>query len=367
MGAGVIDPATGTLYVNSASPLGHQIFALSVLDGSTRANFPVNVTAALSKQGKTLLPYYQYQRGGLQFFSGKVVAAYGLNNCDYPGGYHGTVIEVDPSTAQVVADWQSRSPGAGIWGQGGITSDGVSLFVATGNAKPVGMVYGDSESVIRFGPDLSYSASPSDFYAPANWKTLDKNDTDLGGTAPVSVEVPTGTGKYVPLIVGFGKDGNAYILNRAYLGGVGGQAVITPVSDYPIISAPAVLNTPNAVILYIPAHFAGKNNLTAIKLSYDKAVKVSILWRANYDGQFAPGTPIITTTDGVSSPIVWSIYGGSGENGIVGTDALTGKTIVVRRKALVDPSTFLSMIAVDNHIWVVSNYQLSRFTITTAP
>src|SRR4029077_345876 len=93
-----------------------------------------------------------------------------------------------------------------------------NTFVVTGNTFDSGSIWHGSEAVIRLQPGPVFSGSPTDYWAPTNWQSLDSGDTDLGGSGAILVDVPGATPS--ALVVALGKDGNAYLLNRNNLGGV---------------------------------------------------------------------------------------------------------------------------------------------------
>jgi hypothetical protein len=47
------------------------------------------------------------------------------------------------------------------------------------------------------------------YFAPSDWKKLDENDEDLGGTNPIPLDVPAPNGSTQALILALGKDRNA--------------------------------------------------------------------------------------------------------------------------------------------------------------
>ena len=65
-----------------------------------------------------------------------------------------------------------------------------------------------------------FTGNPTDFWAPANWQSLDNSDTDLGGCSAILIDVPGATPSQ--LVLALGKDGNAYLVDRNNLGGVAG-------------------------------------------------------------------------------------------------------------------------------------------------
>ena len=119
---------------------------------------------------------------------------------------------------QVLGAWITRASKGGIWAPAGLSEADGSLYFATGNTEGA-RAWGDGEGVFRVGPDLAHPVGPPDFFAPSNWKQLDDDDLDLSGVTPLPLAVP---GSPIPLMLALGKDGNAYLLDRASLGGIGG-------------------------------------------------------------------------------------------------------------------------------------------------
>jgi len=150
------------------------------------------------------------------------------------GQYRGFVLGISLSDPRTIRSWAARARGGGIWAPGGVSTDGTSLFVATGNTFGT-RTWSDGEAVIRLAPDLHRSDDKRDFFAPTNWAALDARDVDLGGSNPLPLEVSGGS---QPLILALGKDGKAYLLDRNNLGGIGGQLAMETVSDRAIITAP---------------------------------------------------------------------------------------------------------------------------------
>jgi hypothetical protein len=103
---------------------------------------------------------------------------------------------------EIVA-WATPARGGGIWAPGGVTTDGKSLFVATGNTFGAS-TWAGGEAVIRLSPELKPSVDRRDFFTPENWRELDRQDADLGGTNPVLVDIPGG-GARQAFILALGK------------------------------------------------------------------------------------------------------------------------------------------------------------------
>jgi hypothetical protein len=100
---------------------------------------------------------------------------------------------------------------AGLWAPSGPAVDANGdLFVVTGNGEPT-TTFDHSDSVVHLNPDMQ----ESDYFAPRNWQDLSAGDVDLGSTGVSLI----GGGQALVA----GKDGIAYLLNTAHLGGIGGQ------------------------------------------------------------------------------------------------------------------------------------------------
>ena len=84
------------------------------------------------------------------------------------------------------------------------------MFVVTGNTFNTGGNWSGGEAMIRLQAGPIFSGSPTNYWAPANWLSLDNGDTDLGGCGAVLIDVPGATPSQLALALG--KDGNAYLL-----------------------------------------------------------------------------------------------------------------------------------------------------------
>jgi hypothetical protein len=342
-GTPVIDFASRTLFFDAmTSPDGgttkhHQLFALSVDTGAPQTGWPVDVGATAKSGTTTFNATSQGQRGGLAIVDGTLYAAYGglYGDCSV---YHGWVVAVPIATPTTVSAWATSLNGGGIWSPGGVSYDGANVYVATGNtfnAVSSGgtYVWGGGEAILRFATGSTIGA-PSSYFSPTNWHDLDNADQDLGST-PVFISLvgaPGSTPNQVAL--SFGKDGNAYLVDPANLGGVGkafgaaGPSYSSGmVATDQIITAPAVYTTATATYVAYQADGAlctgGSGDLATVKITPGTPPTVTGSWCANVNGG---GAPIVTTTDGHSEAIVWGIGAGGG-NLLLGFDGDTGATV----------------------------------------
>jgi outer membrane protein assembly factor BamB len=365
-GTPVIDPASGTLYLDASTLQSgnlprHMIYALSLSNGAVRANWPLNVDTAMATRHATFSSEIQGQRSALQFFKGKLYITYAGRSGDC-GNYRGVVIEVTPSAAPTISsDWETRALRGGIWSQGGVTSDTISLFVTTGNTSGA-TDWGDGEAVIRLLPGLAHSSKAKDYFSPANWKTLDNEDADLGGTAAVPFTVPTSSGTEGRLL-GLGKDGRAYLLNSANLAGIGHAMKSIQVSNSRIITAPAVYEAPSGTFVAftnlagLQANCSG-TSLTALKVTSDASKPISTAWCQPLNGS---GAPIVTTTNGAANPIFW-VTGAENDNQLHGFNALNGKVVFSGTgTTMTGLHRYGTLIAANHHLYVAADNAVYSF------
>lgn len=327
-GTPVIDPAAGVLYLDALTKTGkgarHLLYALSLADGSVLANWPLDVETAIKKKGATFSSSTQGERSALLFWNNRLFVSYGGNFGDC-GSYRGTVIQVRTDKPAIEAYWQTRANGGGIWAQGGAAGDGSYLYVTTGNTFGAND-WSDGEGVIRLKLGLAHSNKAKDYFAPSNWKDLDNEDADLGGTEALPLNVAIAGSKPARRLIALGKDGNAYLLDRGNLGGIGGQIAVSQVANGAIRTGPAVYQTGSATMVAFSSsgssHCSG-SNITMLNILSSGSSPIQFAWCTNYSGN---GSPIVTTTDGTLNAIVW-VAGAEGDNELHGFNALNGNVV----------------------------------------
>ena len=249
-GTPVIDETTEAIYldamVDGASGPRHLVFALALKDGSHLPGWPVDVADVIAKQGQEFVPRDQNQRGALAILDGMVYVPFGGHYGDC-GHYRGFVVGISLSDPRTIRSWETRGHGGGIWAPGGISTDGKSLFVATGNTLGAAS-WSDGEAILRLAPDLNRSSDKRDFFAPSDWQALDASDADLGGSNPLPLDIPTESGSQA-LILALGKNGKAYLLDRNDLGGIGGSLAVEIIASRAIITAPAAYPAADGVFV----------------------------------------------------------------------------------------------------------------------
>lgn len=220
-GTPVIDPATNRIYavgaVSAAGAIQHELFALNLSSGQPIAGFPINVDPPSLPEADRV---NQLQRAGLALDGGRILIGYGGNNGDC-ATYWGWVVSAPTNGTTALTDFQADA-GAGhhagaVWASGNAPAVDAAgnAFIATGNGSgntsTTDPDFGDA--VVK----LNAAASPPlDWWAPTNWRTLDRTDADLGSSMPTLL--PRG------FLFQSGKDGNGYIVNGAHLGNVSAPA-----------------------------------------------------------------------------------------------------------------------------------------------
>lgn len=333
IGTPVIDPATNTLYVVSkskttgtnctpATSCFQRLHALSLIDGSEKFGGPADITSSVSVPGTgdgssggnvTFNTLRQNQRPGLALLNGVVYVAWASHGDNTP--YHGWVIGFDKLTLARVATFNANPNGsdAGIWMSGGAPAADASgnLYFLTGNgtfdANTGGLDYGDSTVKLSTSGGLAVAG----YFTPADQLTLEGNDTDHGaGGAAILVDQPA-TAPHQHLMIGGGKEGFLFLLDRDNMGGYGGS--VSPADSNavqklsvvnPIFSTGAFFN--NA--LYI----AGSGGHLKSFAFNTTTGQFNATQTSQSPGMFGfPGaTPSVSaarTSTGTSNGIVWAI------------------------------------------------------------
>jgi hypothetical protein len=361
-GTPVIDDATQSVYLDAAiadaSGPRHRIFALSLKDGSPMPGWPIDVADALRGAPQPFNSRDQNERGALTIVNGMLYVPFGGHFGDC-GDYHGWVVGVSLSDRSKVIGWSTRARGGGIWAPGGISAVGHSLFVATVNTFGASS-WNDGEAVFRFAPDLHRTSDKRDYFAPPDWRVLDQRDLDLGGTAPLPLVIGNQA-----FILALGKDGRAYLLDQNNLGGIGGSLASQVISQQPLRTAPAAYSIAGStpVALHGPGVScpapASDHQLTVLKISVGNGPTITKAWCGKVSGA---GSPIVTTSDGSSDPVVWML-GAEGDNRLHGFKGDTGEPLFPAGAgpAMVGLHHFQTLIATRDRLYVGADGQIYAF------
>jgi hypothetical protein len=342
IGTPVIDLPSRTIFADALVQLGansyhHRIFALALDTGAVKSGWPVDVDSAARSGTISFVSTAQAQQGALALVDGTLYVPFGglFGSCPT---YYGWVVAAPIADPTSVSAWATTYTGAGIGAPGGISSDGTSLFVSTGASfAPSGSPpWGGGDAFLKLAPSpLTLSAS----FAPTNWYQIGLAGEDMG-TAPIPFDLAGSTPSALALL--FGQDGNAYLVDRQSPGGVGAAlggnaAACTPtnttnacaslhVSSAEVGSAPALYATPAATYAAARGQCSGDGgvgDLFAVAIQPGSPPAVAKAWCSLQNGS---GSSMVTTSDGHSDAIVWSI-GAEGDGLLHAFDGDTGAAI----------------------------------------
>jgi hypothetical protein len=327
-GTPVIDAAHGAVYldamVDDRGAPRHLVYGLRLADGSVLPGFPIDVAAGLAARGIRFATAAQNQRGALALLNDRLFVPFGGHYGDC-GDYHGAVVALGIDPPQLLSAWVTRARKGGIWAPAGLSEADGSLYFSTGNTEGA-RDWEDGEAVFRVGRDLAHSTDPRAVFAPSNWKQLDDDDLDLGGVTPLPLTLP---GSPIPMLLALGKDGNAYLLDRANLGGLGNALAVRQAARGVIITSAAAYPMRDAEFVAYQARGAACPNGTyvsgigTIAVTMETNNRLRSAWCAQLHGR---GAPIVTTTDGSSEPIVWAV-GAEGDDRLHGFRGDTGEEL----------------------------------------
>ena len=245
-GTPVIDPGSGILYVvsksmNSAGTTFYQrLHAIDLSTGSEKTGSPATIAGTFTGIGDggskdTFSPRQQNQRAGLALVNGTVYIAWGSHedNAPWYGWMMGYTFSGSSFTQSAVFNVTPNVQEGGIWMGGGAPAadSGNNLYVLTGNGKfdansssAPNNDYGDS--LLR----LTSTLKVADYFTPTDQASDYAIDNDFGsGGAAILADLPANS-PLTHLVMGGGKDGSLYVLNRDLLGGLGDTNAVQQIS-----------------------------------------------------------------------------------------------------------------------------------------
>jgi uncharacterized repeat protein (TIGR03806 family) len=344
-GTPVIDPATGTLYVNvftrevsGTTNYIHRIHAIDVTTGSERSYSPVVVAGSFPGHGRDsvggLVPFQAKlanQRPALCLANGMLFVAYaGYADTDpYHGwlfGYNATNLALqtnfifNTTPNATTAAFGGNAAEGGIWqGGGGLCVDGSNnLYFETGNGSFSQNTNGGdyADSFMRISTTNGFAVA--DYFTPFDQASLASADTDLGSCGPLLLPDSVGSLAHPHLLVGIGKSGKAYLLDRDVM--TTGNIHYQSGSDSEIIQSFLAVGgtwSPpsywNGLIYFQPSSGAMKSFRISNGSINTTANATSPASMGSYNGG-----PVISA-NGTNNGIVWVINGNSGNTGSAGT------------------------------------------------
>jgi hypothetical protein len=381
-GTPVIDPATRRLFVVTGNNP-HVVHALSVDDGAevTTGGWPVTLSSAtLSYSGTTFDSGAQNQHGALLLVNGILYIPFGGQYGD-GGNYLGWIVAVDTTTPSKVAGWATQSPRSGIWGAGGLASDGTYVFGVTGDTTSVPRATSDSQEVVRVTGLAQFSRDEASVFVPTEWQGWDRpaGDLDFGASTPAYVPLPAGSTPSAYLVAP-AKAGRVFILDGTDLsagsyptpGGSLADLVVASTTGESVYTSPTIYSSASGLHATInvgqsPANCpagtpTSSEMIVSLLLHPGQATIGTEVWCApNAGGGHMNYPPISTTTDGASAnALVWFVNGSQLE----AVDGDTGKVVVTTTGAACDSVPSMSYpIAAKNRIVVAALGHLCSWSI----
>jgi hypothetical protein len=245
----VIDRARSRMYVSYRintslsvnDPTGgrQMLRAIDIRTGAT-------VGPAVEVRAAGFNPVWHRSRAGLLFLNGVVYVAYGSRDeaVDKPWRgqspiFHGWVMAFDPDTLAMLGSFRvtdQNVDGGGIWqASTGLAADETSIYFITGNRRAAAdhldrNLETLADSFLRLIPRRTRSPltgaaimtfNVADFFTPYRKLWLDETDLDLGSAGPLLIPDSN-------YLVGGGKQGLLYVLDRHKMGGFDRAHAWTP-------------------------------------------------------------------------------------------------------------------------------------------
>jgi len=380
-GTPVIDPVSRRLFlVTGNNP--HLVRALSVDDGNevTTGGWPVTLSnTTLSSGGKTFNSGSQNQHGALLLLNNILYIPFGGQYGD-GGTYRGWIVAVDITDPTHFAGWATQSSKSGIWGSGGLTSDGTYVFGVTGDVQGLARNVSDSEQVLRVKGMAEFTRDAASVFVPTEWQGWETADLDFGASTPSWVPLPAGSNP-PSLLVAPAKGGRVFVLDGTNLssgqypatGGSLADIVVASPTAESVYTAPtiytsasglhATINAGVGPTMYCPMGTPNSNEMIiSLLLTPGQTPVAKEVWCApNVGGGHMNYPPISTTTDGAgANALVWFMSGGQ----LTAVDGDTGKKVVTTTGATCDMVPAMSFpIAVKNRIVVSALGHLCSWSI----
>lgn len=321
----------GTIYVvamsfDSSSKYHQRIHALEVTTGAELLNGPMEITATFPNSNGTVTfdPGQHAERAALLIANGQVYTSW-TSHCDF-SPYSGWVIaffqsdlsrgavgNVAPNSGLAQSGGNGYSiNGPAIWmsGDGPAADAGGNIYFMTGNGRfetglnsngfPLQGDYGNS--FVKMATAGANTAI-ADYFTMSNEVTESQNDQDLGSGGELLLpDLTDSTNTVKHLVVGAGKDGIIYVLDRENMGKFNA-------SSNNIWQQ--VNNALGGEIRSSPAYFNGSlyfgPNGGALKAFSVTNAKVSAAPTSQSTTAFGyPGTSPIVSANGTANGIVWT-------------------------------------------------------------
>lgn len=336
IGTPVIDLAAGTIYLSAFTHEGNsyvqRIHALSITTGAEQPFSPVVVAASIpgngvaSSGGRLAFDAMNngLQRPALTLAGGVLYVCYSGFADTNP--YHGWLLGFNATTLQqltnrifnttpnsTTTDWGPNAGEGGLWmgGNGPLVDAATNLFFEVGNgpfnADTNGTEYGDSFVKLSTVGGLTVA----DYFTPHDQATLAANDTDLGSGGPVLLPDEVGSVAHPHLILGSGKSGTIYLVDRDNMGHYNSandnqivQSVVSAIGAS--FATPAYFNK--------TIYYQGNGDRLKAFAVTNGAVSTAPIHRSSATIGFPGATPSVSA-NGTNNAIVWVLNSGAVSSG----------------------------------------------------
>ena len=279
-------------------------------------------------------------RPALELYNGRVYVGVGSHGDNQP--YHGWILTYDATTLTCNGAWNptpnSSEGEGGIWQGGGglvIDSNGY-IYFEIGNGAfdgtisngvvsgldsggfPVNGDYGDCFIKLALDPTTTQGNQGTnkngwglkivDYFAPYNNHALDSADTDLGSGGPTILPDSAGSTAHPHLLVGGGKEGKFYLIDRDNMGKFSTTDKVVQTLAMAVngsFSVPSYFNGR----LYATASYGG--TLSSWPLAGAKITTGS--GQSSVDQIAFPGCSPFISANGTVNGVVWVVDKGTGQ------------------------------------------------------
>ena len=313
--------AHGTIYVvamsiDSSSNYHHRLHALDVATGAELLNGPVDINASFPATGtatSSFDPKSYEERAALLLSNGTIYTSW-TSHCD-DAPYGGWIISYAQSTlarngALNIAASSSAGPSIWMAGDGPAVDASGNIYFLSANGAfettldtkgfPSGQDFGNSFLKIS---SAAAGLSVLDFFTMSNEVAESNADQDLGsGGEMLLPDLTDSTNTVRHLVVGAGKDGNIYVVDRDSMGKFSASSnnnyqTLNGVLPGGIFSSPAYFN---GTVYY--GDISG-----TLKAFVVSSAKLAATPQSQSATQFTyPGTSPSVSANGTTNAIIWA-------------------------------------------------------------
>jgi uncharacterized repeat protein (TIGR03806 family) len=333
----VIDPATGTLYVEvktmevsgATTRYVHRLHALDITTGLERTSFnsPVVISATNypgagsgDNDGENpphvlWNPLRELSRPALTLLNGAVYMSYASHGDNGP--YHGWLFAYNATNVSQQLSVYNATPNGGeggFWDGGGgpsVDAQG-NLYLQTGNGTLDGVTNitranNYAMSLMKFA--TTNGITLLDYFAPSNAVTLSGEDQDLGSSAPIILPDSAGSAAHPHLVVGGGKTSPIYLVDRDNMGRFndGTDKIVQQFNG----SLNGDRDTTPAFFINALYVFDSNSKIGAYTIANALFNTTPVETPDTYDNK--GGATVSISANGASNAIAWAIYNAGGE------------------------------------------------------